>query len=211
MRNFSSLDQWITSFDQGLKATLGSAVSKRPNPAQNITDHILTEKDQKKAAALMRVNHVGEICAQALYQGQSLTVPAKPIRHLLLQSAQEEIDHLVWCQERLAELNSHPSYLNFLWYGGAFLIGVTFGLSPREVNLGFVAETERQVIIHIDKHLETLPPKDLRSRAILAQMRADEAHHAISALNAGGKSLPRGIQLLMRATAKVMTTVAYWI
>ncbi len=210
-RNFSNLDQWLISFDHGLKAILQQTAPCRPNPAQQVTESALTSTDKKKSAALLRVDHAGEICAQALYQGQALAARDPHARKLLLEAAQEEIDHLIWCQDRLNELNSHPSYLNFLWYCGSFLIGTVFGLLPNQLNLGFVAETEHQVMKHLESHLNELPPKDLRSRKILEQMRIDEEQHATKALKSGGKTPSRWIQLLMKTTAKVMTTTAYWV
>ena len=187
------------------------ATPQRTNPAQDVPDMVLSEQEQKKSAALLRVDHAGEICAQALYQGQSLTARKQNTRELLLQSAQEEVDHLAWCQTRLNELNSHPSYLNFLWYSGSFFIGLLFGLFPDKLNLGFVAETEHQVGKHLESHLEALPSKDLRSRAILEQMYLDEQQHGAQALQSGGEALPNAMRLVMKATAKIMTNTAYWI
>lgn len=210
-RHFSSLDQWIISFDCGLRAVLQQAPPNRQNPANDVPDVVLNQIEQKTSAALLRVDHAGEVCAQALYQGQALTTRHEQTRKLLLESAKEEIDHLSWCQSRLNELNSHSSYLNFLWYSGSLLIGMLFGLLPRQFNLGFVAETERQVMKHLEDHLDQLPTKDLKSRAILEQMLADEEQHATQALKSGGTSLSRQIAFIMKITAKMMTVTAYWI
>lgn len=208
IRHFSSVDQWLISFDRGLKAILNQTPPDRPNPATDVPDIVLSQTEQKKSAALLRVDHAGEICAQALYQGQALTTRHEHTRKLLFQSAQEEMDHLAWCQTRLNELNSHPSYLNFLWYSGSFFIGMLFGLLPPKLNLGFVAETEHQVMKHLETHLEELPPKDLKSRAILEQMLTDEAQHATQALKSGGEALTDTITFIMKITAKIMTTTA---
>jgi ubiquinone biosynthesis monooxygenase Coq7 len=210
-RNLSHFDHWLVSFDRGLKAILHPTAPGRENPAGDIPDWRLNALERKKAAALMRIDHTGEICAQALYQGQALTTREKQTCTILLQSAQEEVDHLLWCRERLRELRSHPSYLDPVWYSGSFLIGVAFGFLPESLNLGFVAETEHQVMVHLDKHLKALPAKDLRSRAILQQMYKDEKHHATQAVQSGGKKLAFPIQLVMKAMSRVMTTVTYWI
>lgn len=211
LRNLSRFDLWISDFDRGLKAIFHSATPQRENPARDIPDCDLGTLGRKQAAALMRVDHTGEICAQALYQGQALTTRKKQTCIILLHSAQEEVDHLIWCRERLIELGSHPSYLDAAWYSSSFLIGVIFGLLPESINLGFVAETEHQVMAHLDKHLKALPIKDLRSRAVLEQMYKDEKQHATHAIQSGGKKLAIPIQLAMKAMARVMTTVAYWI
>lgn len=212
-RHFSSFDRWLSCFDRGLKAILNvnSANSSRSNPAKEIPDLVLDETERKKSAGLMRVNHTGEICAQALYQGQSLAMRNQRTCETLLQAAAEEIDHLIWCQQRLRELNSHTSYLNFFWYTGSFLMGTLVGLFPNETNLGFVIETEQQVSAHLKKHLEILPSKDLRSRGILEQMLIDEQQHATYALKAGGKALPISIGRMMKITSKIMTKTAYFV
>jgi len=199
------------SFDRGLRAITHKATPHRINPAKDIPDLVLSKHEEKKSAALLRVDHAGEICAQALYQGQSLTTQNAKTRQLLLEAAQEEVDHLAWCQTRLQELNSHISYLSFFWYSGSFIIGLLFGLCPDRLNLGFVAETEHQVTKHLEEHLEALSPKDLRSRAILEQMRVDEQQHATLALTSGGETLPKPMRLGMKMIAKIMTTTAYWV
>ncbi len=156
----------------------------------------------------MRVNHTGEVCAQALYQGQALTARSHKVRADMAQAAQEENDHLAWCEQRLEQLGTHKSRLNPLWYGGSFAIGVVSGLLGDRVNLGFLAETEKQVVRHLDGHLQILPQHDKASRAIIDQMKIDEGKHATHALHAGGMELPSAVKRLMRAASKVMTTVA---
>ena len=164
---------------------------------------------RKHAAGLMRVNHVGEVCAQALYQSQKMLARDPEIQAMLEHSGQEEMDHLAWCETRLQELGSHPSYLNPFWYAGSFVIGMIAGLAGDRWSLGFVAETEKQVENHLESHLEKLPQEDLRSRAIVDQMRIDEIEHGQAALHAGGVALPEPIQKVMRGMSKVMTTAAY--
>jgi ubiquinone biosynthesis monooxygenase Coq7 len=159
----------------------------------------------------MRVNHAGEIAAQALYHGQALVSRSEPTRRLLLRAAREESDHLAWCETRLKELGSRPSLLNPLWYGGSFAIGALAALIGDRISLGFVVETEKQVEGHLDEHLERLPESDVRSRAILEAMRSDEIAHGVTAQAAGAAELPLGARTLMRQTARIMTTVAYWI
>jgi len=171
----------------------------------------LSEAEKRSAAALMRVNHAGEIAAQALYHGQAFVARSEPTRKLLLKAAHEETDHLAWCETRLKELDSRPSLLNPLWYAGSFAIGAFAGLLGDRMSLGFVVETERQVEGHLDEHLARLPPEDARSRAILQVMRTDEIAHGISAKAAGGEELPSPIRALMRSTARLMTSTAYWI
>ena len=211
-KNYSLLDQICLQIDHGLRMVHGIGIkSSRPNPADSVIDSTLTLEEQKNAGALMRVNHVGEICAQALYQGQAFTTRNPQIEHDMQHAADEELDHLAWCNTRLAELHSHQSYLNPLWYVGAFSLGAFAGLLNDAWSLGFVVETERQVEKHLASHLEKLPKEDLESRAIVAQMKIDEAEHADAALAAGGKILPHWIQTIMHAQAKVMTTTAYWI
>lgn len=167
--------------------------------------------ERRRAAALMRVNHAGEVAAQALYHGQALGSGSDATRDLLLQAAAEETDHLAWCEQRLRELGSRPSLLNPLWYGGSFAIGALAAVFGDRASLGFVSETERQVEGHLDEHLQRLPTQDAASRAIVEQMRADEIHHGQAARNAGAMELPAPVRSLMRATAKVMTGTAYWI
>ena len=171
----------------------------------------LTEIEKREAAALMRVNHAGEIAAQALYHGQALVARSAATRQLLLKAADEETDHLAWCETRLKELESRPSLLNPLWYAGSFAIGAAAALLGDRTSLGFVVETERQVEGHLDEHLARLPRDDARSRAILQTMRTDEIAHGLSAKAAGGVELPSPVRFLMRNTARLMTSAAYWI
>jgi ubiquinone biosynthesis monooxygenase Coq7 len=171
----------------------------------------LSEAERRASAALMRVNHAGEIAAQALYHGQALMARSSATRELLLKAAREETDHLAWCETRLKELDSRPSLLNPVWYAGSFAIGALASLLGDRTSLGFVVETERQVEGHLDEHLARLPPDDARSRAILETMRTDEIAHGMSAKAAGGAELPSPIRVLMRNTAKLMTSTAYWI
>jgi ubiquinone biosynthesis monooxygenase Coq7 len=171
----------------------------------------LDEREKREAAALMRVNHAGEVAAQALYHGQAALARDPRTREMLLRAAREEADHLAWCQDRLRELDSKPSVLSPLWYAGSFAIGALAAALGDRVSLGFVAETERQVEGHIDSHLERLPARDLRSRAILEQMRADEIEHGEQAMSAGGMQLPGPVRGLMRRTARVMTFTSYWV
>ena len=181
------------------------------SPALNCPDQHLNSQQTRQSAGLMRVNHSGEVCAQALYVGQSITARGLKLQESLESAAAEEREHLNWCAERLAELNSRPSLLNPLWMSGALAIGVAAGLFGDDVSLGFVEETERQVCDHLDRHLSILCPEDLRSRAIVAAMRADEARHADQAMRAGAKKLPRPVKYLMKIQAKLMTQSAYWI
>ena len=218
--NLSPIDRLIGEFDTALRAIAGGANYSRPVPKANIqkglneeqvltSDLDLSPQDRTHVAGLMRVNHVGEVCAQALYQSQKLLAKTSETRALLDQAAKEEMDHMEWCEERLKELDSRPSLLNPLWYAGAFGIGLVAGLAGDRWSLGFVAETEKQVERHLDDHLEKLPEADLRSRAIVEQMRIDEIEHGASAMAAGGQELPRPIQTLMAGISKIMTTTAY--
>lgn len=211
-RNYSFFDHVLTNVDQVLRTLGGSATAAaRSSPAASITEACLTQSEQRHAARLMRVDHVGEVCAQALYQGQALTARTADVRQKMEQSAREENDHLVWCQQRLQQLQSHTSYLNPVWYCGSLFMGVVAGTIGDRWSLGFVAETERQVVKHIDSHLQQLPGTDTKSRAILMQMREDESHHATVAVETGAAELPFAIKKGMRLLAKIMTTTAYWI
>ena len=218
--NLSPIDHLIGEFHTALRAIAGGANYSRPVPKANIqkglneeqvltSDLDLSPQDRTHVAGLMRVNHVGEVCAQALYQSQKFLAKTPETRALLDQAAKEEMDHMAWCEERLKELDSRPSLLNPLWYAGAFGIGLVAGLAGDRWNLGFVAETEKQVERHLDDHLEKLPEADLRSRAIVEQMRIDEIEHGTSAIAAGGQELPRPLQTLMAGISKIMTTTAY--
>ena len=206
----SPIDHLIIEFDTALRTIVGGANAGRPTPGSSTTpNQSLDAAERKHAAGLMRVNHVGEVCAQALYQSQKLVARNPQIQEMLNHSAQEEMDHLAWCETRLQELGSHTSYLNPLWYVGSFAIGLAAGLAGDKWSLGFVVETEKQVENHLESHLEKLPLEDHRSRAIVEQMRIDEIEHGRAALDAGGVALPDPIQKLMKIVSKVMTTTAY--
>jgi ubiquinone biosynthesis monooxygenase Coq7 len=208
-RTLTPVDRLLDGVQNALETVLGSARAERPNPAGDRADIVLDEAERRHAAGLMRINHVGEVCAQALYVGQALVARDAATRAQLLHAAQEETDHLAWCADRLRELDSRPSLLNPLWYAGSHAIGVVAGLRGDGWNLGFVVETERQVEAHLDEHLQSLPEADLRSRAILETMKADEARHAANAEAAGARALPPPIPSLMAAASKLMKTVAY--
>lgn len=204
-------DDLIVGFDRALRTLTGTTTSSRPNPAASAPESPLTPDERRHAAGLMRVNHTGEVCAQALYQAQALTARDPKIRQRLAQAAREEEEHLTWTQQRLSELGSHTSFANPLWYAGSFAIGLCAGLAGDRVNLGFVVETERQVEEHLTGHMDRLPAADTRSRLIVAAMRDDEARHGAGARDAGADELPLPMRLLMRATAKAMTVTAYWV
>jgi 3-demethoxyubiquinol 3-hydroxylase len=206
----SPIDRFILEFDTALRSVVGGANAHRPTPGSDAGINLgLDAVERKHAAGLMRVNHVGEVCAQALYQSQKLVARNPEIQEMLDHSGQEEMDHLAWCEKRLQELGSHTSYLNPLWYAGSFAIGLAAGLAGDKWSLGFVAETEKQVENHLESHLEKLPKEDQRSRAIVDQMRVDEIAHGQAAKNAGGVNLPEPIQKIMQVISKVMTTTAY--
>jgi len=206
----SHIDRLILEFDTALRSVAGGANAQRPIPGSDLGGNSgLDSFERKHAAGLMRVNHVGEVCAQALYQAQKLVARNPEIQEMLNHSGQEEMDHLAWCETRLHELGSHTSYLNPLWYAGSFAIGLAAGLAGDKWSLGFVAETEKQVENHLESHLETLPKEDRRSRAIVDQMRLDEIAHGQAAKNAGGANLPEPLQKIMQAMSKVMTATAY--
>lgn len=209
-RPYSPIDRFIHGLDQALRTTLGPAPEpSRPNPAAAHTEAELTAAERELAGRLMRVNHAGEISAQALYQGQALTARLPTVRGKMEQAAVEENDHLAWTAERIRELGTHTSVLAPFWYAGSFAIGALAGIAGDKWSLGFVAETEHQVIRHLDAHLARLPEQDAKSRAILEQMRTDEARHATTALAAGGATLPEPVRQLMALSSKVMTTTAY--
>ncbi len=206
----SPIDRLIIEFDTALRSIIGGANAGRPTPGSATSpNQSLDAAERIHASGLMRVNHVGEVCAQALYQSQKLVARNSQIQEMLNHAAQEEMDHLAWCETRLQELGSHTSYLNPLWYAGSFAIGLVAGLAGDKWSLGFVVETEKQVENHLESHLEKLPIEDQRSRAIVEQMRIDEIEHGQAALHAGGTTLPEPIQKVMQAMSKVMTTTAY--
>jgi ubiquinone biosynthesis monooxygenase Coq7 len=203
------LDRLIQEFDRGLRTVAAANVAARPNPAAGCGETVTEVQARRHAAGLMRVNHAGEIAAQALYHGQALTARNDKLRASLLAAARDETDHLAWCEQRVRELDSRTSLLAPAWYAGSFAIGALAGLAGDRASLGFVAETEKQVIEHLESHLHELPEGDERSRRIVAQMQADEARHGSEARAAGGIDLPRPVRELMRRIARVMTRTAY--
>lgn len=207
----SLIDNFIINADRALRTLAAGSdmTSERPSPARPLNETDLSDAERKRSAALMRVNHTGEVCAQALYQGQALTAKLPNVRAEMEKAAEEEIDHLVWCQERIDALGSHTSYLNPVWYGLSFAIGAGAGLVSDKVSLGFVAATEDQVCKHLQDHLQKLPEQDARSRAVVEQMLEDEARHADMALDAGGYRFPAPVKVLMTLVSKVMTTTSY--
>ena len=205
------IDDLIIAFDQGLRTVFAPARSVRATPGDALPDVDMDETQRSLAAALMRVNHSGEICAQALYQGQALTARDAAARAALEQAAAEETDHLAWTAQRIDELGGRLSLLNPLWYAGSFALGAAAGLLGDKWNLGFLAETERQVEGHLEGHLDRLPPQDEKSRAIVDQMKSDEARHARSAVEHGAAELPEPVKRAMKLGSRVMTRTAYWI
>jgi len=205
------IDRLIVSFDRGLRTLFGPAVSARPVPGADLPEAEMSPAQREHAAALMRVNHTGEVCAQALYQGQALTARSSQAQSALERAAVEETEHLAWTERRIEELGGRKSLLNPLWYAGSFAAGAATGVLGDRWNLGFLAETERQVVEHLDGHLRRLPGEDHKSRAICGEMRLDEARHATSALEHGGSELPAPARALMRLASNVMTRITYWI
>jgi ubiquinone biosynthesis monooxygenase Coq7 len=206
----SLLDRLILQVDQGLRTVFGTpSGSGRANPSGAINDEPLSSTEKSTSLSLMRVNHAGEVCAQALYQGQALTARRSQTRERMQQAAVEENDHLAWCQQRVQELGGHTSLLNPLWYTGSLAIGAASGLLGDAWSLGFLAETEQQVVKHLEGHLQRLPAGDHRSQAILEQMKTDEAQHRDCAIEAGGRELPVPVRKLMAVTSRLMTTAAY--
>jgi ubiquinone biosynthesis monooxygenase Coq7 len=208
-RRLSLADLLIRQLDRGLRTVAAVNVSTRPDPHEGVPETVRDQVARHHAAGLMRVNHAGEIAAQALYYGQALTARDPEVRDKLLAAAQEETDHLAWCEKRVRELDSRTSLLAPLWYAGSFAIGALAGLTGDRTSLGFVAETERQVVEHLEAHLDKLPADDQRSRRIVEQMKRDESRHGRDARRGGGIMLPRPIRELMRRTARIMTTTAY--
>jgi 3-demethoxyubiquinol 3-hydroxylase len=211
-RAYSTADNLIAHADRVLRTLAGHAkTTGRENPSDAVGDNDLNEDEAKLSAQLMRVNHAGEVAAQALYQGQSLTARNKAVQEKLTQAAEEENDHLVWCRKRLDQLGEKTSILDPAWYLGSLAIGATAGLAGDKWNLGFLAETEKQVVQHIESHLEKLPNTDHKTRAILNQMHEDESQHATSAIEQGGVELPAPIKQGMRLVSKIMTKTSFWV
>ncbi|WP_211923788.1 2-polyprenyl-3-methyl-6-methoxy-1,4-benzoquinone monooxygenase [Coxiella endosymbiont of Amblyomma nuttalli] len=212
LRYHSVIDKTILQWHALLEILFNKPITKRENPAKRLDKQIpLTHLEKKKSVGFMRVNHSGEVCAQALYRGHMVLSKNPTIRAMLAQAVEEEIDHLAWCQERVNELGGHVSYLNVFWYINAFFIGFLTGFAGDHLSLGFVEETERQVEIHLANHLRKLPLTDIKSRKILKQIQKDEIKHGEKAKSAGAKSLPHPVKKLMAFHAKVMSTLAYWI
>ncbi|MDD3329315.1 MAG: 2-polyprenyl-3-methyl-6-methoxy-1,4-benzoquinone monooxygenase [Zoogloea sp.] len=205
------IDQLIIGFDRALRTVFANAHTVRPVPGESRPEAEMSEEERRHAAALMRVNHCGEICAQALYQGQALMSDNEGIKKALAGAAQEETEHLAWTERRIAELGGRKSLLNPLWYGGSLAIGMLAARFGDRANLGFLAETERQVEAHLKSHLTRLPEQDLRSRDIVEQMKVDEVAHAETALQLGGVELPAPVKAAMKASSRLMTGVAYWV
>lgn len=206
-----NLDSLIVEFDKGLRTLFSQAHSVRAHPDASVEEGDLSDADKSKAAALMRVNHCGEICAQALYQGQALIARDPEVQRKLGEAAQEETEHLAWTAHRIHELGGHVSLLNPLWYTSSLAIGAVAGLLGDKWNLGFLAETERQVGTHLQSHLTKLPAQDIKSRAVVQQMYVDETQHAEMAVTLGASELPLPVKHAMQLSGKVMTRTAYWV
>jgi ubiquinone biosynthesis monooxygenase Coq7 len=203
------VDTFINAFDRTLRVLSGVTVADRSNPAEKLSECSLSDQERQHSAGLMRVNHVGEVCAQALYEAQATFAKSEVTRQQFKQAGKEEIDHLAWTAERLRELGSHTSLLNPLWYAGSYALGAIAAKLGDSTSLGFVVETERQVEAHLNSHLDSLPAQDQRSRAIVMQMRDDEIAHAAAAKDLGATELPAPVKAVMRVMAKVMTSTAY--
>lgn len=206
-----NLDGLIVEFDKGLRTLFAKAPTARPYPDAEVADGVMDDAEKKHAAALMRINHTGEICAQALYQGQALTARDPVVQEKLKQAAWEETEHLAWTSKRVAELGSHLSLLNPVWYSGSLALGAVAGLLGDKWNLGFLAETERQVGAHLQSHLDSLPLQDAKSREIVKQMYVDEVSHSDMAIKLGAAELPLPVKLAMRGMSVVMTRTVYWV
>ncbi|MCP0914890.1 MULTISPECIES: 2-polyprenyl-3-methyl-6-methoxy-1,4-benzoquinone monooxygenase [Legionella] len=213
MRQLNLFDKILSELDTTLRTLFipQNRPCDRATPGEHIEEPLLTRAEKQHVAGLMRVNHAGEVCAQALYQGQALTAKLDHVKTQMAQAAKEEEDHLAWCEQRLAELSERPSWLNPLWYGGSFLIGALAGLAGDHWSLGFVAETERQVTAHLQNHLSNIPAQDEKTRAILTQMREDEELHRQTAMTAGAAELPGVVKYVMGKVSKLMTKSSYYI
>lgn len=209
-RAYSWQDKCLSTLDEALRVLFTTPLSKRETPAKRASETPLSATEKQKSARLLRVDHAGEIAAQALYQGQAFVAKHSQLQRHLKMAAREEEDHLAWCAQRLSELSSHVSYLNPIWYLGSFLIGAMAGLAGNAWSLGFIVETENQVVRHLEEHLNTLSSQDHKSRAILEQMKEDETHHATTAFCAGAREPPLMARQIMREIAKIMTKTAYW-
>ena len=212
MPSMNTVDQLIGQMDTALRTLFppSQRTSGRVNPSIAQTEPSMSLDEKKHVAGLMRVNHAGEVCAQALYQGQALTAKLTTVKAQMMEAAAEEVDHLAWCEQRLRELGSQPSHLNVLWYSGSFMLGAMAGLAGDRWSLGFVAETERQVSAHLLAHLQKIPQQDQRTRAILLQMHDDESRHAESAQTAGAAILPPFIQRAMKRISTLLTRSSYY-
>lgn len=210
-RRLNLLDQALMQIDGALRAIITHNSPSRSYPAENIAETKIAENEKRHSAGLMRVNHTGEVCAQALYQGQLMVARNTKTRAMLAKASDEEMDHLAWTHQRLQELESHRSYLNVFWYMNSLMIGFLAGIAGDRWSLGFVEETERQVTCHLINHLGRLPSQDQKSRAVIEQMRMDEMQHGQAAADAGATDLPRFIKTIMTLHSKVMTSLAYWI
>ncbi len=211
-RHYNATDHLLMGVDQALRTLFGRPlVTERTNPSDGLSETELTDEQQHHTARLMRINHTGEVCAQALYQGQALTAKLPKVRESMERAAQEENDHLAWCEKRIHELGNRTSFLNPLWYAGSFAIGAAAGLAGDKWSLGFVAETEHQVCAHLEEHLQQVSHADEKTRSILEQMKEDELQHATLALEGGGAELPGPIKLAMKLSANGMTKSVYWL
>ncbi|MEQ1668605.1 MAG: 2-polyprenyl-3-methyl-6-methoxy-1,4-benzoquinone monooxygenase [Sulfuriferula sp.] len=206
-----NIDALILAVDNGLRTVFAPAQSARVVPGKELEDAPLTDAEKKHAASLMRINHVGEVCAQALYQGQAMTARNPVAKAALAEAAREETEHLAWCEARINALGGRKSLLNPVWYASSLAVGMAAGALGDKWNLGFLAETERQVGAHLAEHLTELPAADAKSRAVVAQMQEDEAHHAETAIAHGGAALPAPVKGVMQLMSKVMTKTAYWV
>lgn len=210
-RHYSAVDKLLINASSALQTVFQTPQARREYPGTSDDADALTDPEKRQSGRYMRVNHVGEVCAQALYQSQALTARNEAVRKKMQHSAEEEVDHLAWCERRLEELGSRKSYLNPVWYAGSFAIGTIAGIAGDKWNLGFVAETENQVVEHLDSHLGKLPENDLRSREIISQMKADESEHAEQAKMAGAETLPAPAKNLMKLASLLMTRTAHWL
>lgn len=208
---FSNFDRLIVEFDKALRTLAATPVSARPLPGAELAEAQLSDAEKRHAAALMRVNHCGEVCAQALYQGQALSCNDATVTRALEQAAREETEHLAWAEQRVTELGGRLSLLNPLWYAGSLALGYAAGKFGTRWNLGFLAETEHQVELHLEGHLQRLAPQDAKTRAIVVQMKQDESAHARTAYSLGATELPDTAKRAMRASARVMTQLSYWV